>query len=68
MARTYESLHSSLFSGTSLKSRNVKTSRKKELIEHLQQAGAFTAKHAATYIAQILNISRATVYNYLSDH
>ncbi|HHF7344127.1 TPA: PAS domain-containing protein [Legionella feeleii] len=46
----------------------LKRQEKKELIEHLRQVGAFTAKHAATYIAQILHISRATVYNYLSDH
>ena len=40
---------------------------KKELIDHLQQIGAFTAKNAATYIAQILNISRASVYGYLKE-
>lgn len=39
---------------------------KKELIEHLYQVGAFTAKNAATYIAQIIGVSRATIYNYLS--
>ncbi len=40
---------------------------KKELIEHLHKNGAFTAKNAALYIAQIIGVSRATIYNYLSD-
>ncbi|MBS0351607.1 MAG: PAS domain-containing protein [Proteobacteria bacterium] len=38
---------------------------KKFLIEHLNKIGAFTGKNAAAYVAQILGISRATVYNYL---
>lgn len=40
---------------------------KKDLIVHLYQAGAFSAKNSAQYIAQILKVSRATVYNYLAD-
>lgn len=40
---------------------------KKTLIEHLQKIGAFTAKNAALYIAQVLGVSRATIYNYLSN-
>lgn len=40
---------------------------KKELIEHLHRTGAFTAKNAALYIAQVIGVSRATIYNYLSD-
>lgn len=40
---------------------------KKELIEHLHKIGAFTAKNAALYIAQVLGVSRATIYNYLSN-
>ncbi len=40
---------------------------KKELIEHLHKIGAFTGKNAALYIAQIIGVSRATIYNYLSD-
>lgn len=39
---------------------------KKLLIEHLQEIGAFTGKNAAHYIAQIIGVSRATVYNYLN--
>lgn len=38
---------------------------KKYLIEHLNKVGAFTGKNAAAYVAQIIGISRATVYNYL---
>ena len=41
---------------------------KKNLIEHLQNIGAFTGKNSAKYIAQIIKVSRATVYNYLSEH
>lgn len=40
---------------------------KKKLIEHLYKVGAFTGKNAARYIAQIIKVSRATVYNYLAD-
>ena len=45
---------------------SLNRSEKKELIEHLHHIGAFTAKNAALYIAQILGVSRATIYNYLS--
>lgn len=40
-------------------------SEKKEIIQHLNEMGAFTGKNAAKYIAQLLKVSRATVYNYL---
>lgn len=39
--------------------------QKKELIGLLEAEGAFEGKNAATYIARVLNVSRATVYNYL---
>jgi D-arginine utilization repressor len=42
-------------------------SEKKELIEHLNKTGAFSAKNAALYIAQIIGVSRATIYNYLAS-
>jgi predicted transcriptional regulator YheO len=42
--------------------------KKKRLIEHLHNVGAFTGKNSARYIAQIIKVSRATVYNYLSKH
>lgn len=41
---------------------------KRNLIEHLYNVGAFIGKNSARYIAQIIKISRATVYNYLSKH
>lgn len=41
--------------------------QKKHLVERLHQEGAFAGKNAATYIAQVLKISRATVYNYLNE-
>lgn len=41
--------------------------QKKNLVLSLKKEGAFSVKHAASYIAEILSISRATVYNYLKD-
>ncbi len=41
---------------------------KKNLIEHLYNIGAFNGKNSAKYVAQIIKISRATVYNYLNEH
>lgn len=38
---------------------------KKKIVQHLNELGAFTGRNAAHYIAQLLKISRATVYNYL---
>lgn len=38
---------------------------KQELVVLLEGDGAFNSKNAATYIGRVLNISRATVYNYL---
>ena len=38
---------------------------KKELVRALYKNGAFGAKNAANYIADILSLSRATIYNYL---
>lgn len=39
--------------------------QKKSLIEELSKEGVFFFKNAAPYIAQKLDISRATIYNYL---
>lgn len=39
--------------------------KKRELINALHQEGAFKAKHAAAYVADVLDLSRATIYNYL---
>jgi D-arginine utilization repressor len=40
---------------------------KKKLLLALQQEGAFDTKNAASYVADVLQISRATVYNYLKE-
>lgn len=39
---------------------------KKELILDLQNKGAFNAKNSKEYVAKILKLSRATLYNYLN--
>lgn len=39
--------------------------KKRELVNVLYQEGAFKAKHAASYVAEVLDLSRATIYNYL---
>lgn len=46
---------------------SLNRTEKKDLIEHLHKIGAFTGKNAAFYIAQVIGVSRATIYNYLSD-
>ncbi|MBS0288094.1 MAG: PAS domain-containing protein [Proteobacteria bacterium] len=38
-----------------------------QLVQALKTLGAFKGKNATNYIARILNVSRATVYNYLKD-
>lgn len=50
-----------------LKLESLNRTEKQKLIEHLLKIGAFTAKNAALYIAQVIGVSRATIYNYLSD-
>jgi predicted transcriptional regulator YheO len=40
---------------------------KRKLILKLYEEGAFRGKNAASYIGKILNLSRATIYNYLSE-
>jgi predicted transcriptional regulator YheO len=42
-------------------------SQKKKLVKHLFDCGAFREKGAADYIADILNLGRATVFNYLKE-
>ena len=39
--------------------------QKKELVQQLYQKGIFNFKNAAPFIAQKLNTSRATIYNYI---
>lgn len=38
-----------------------------QLVQALKAHGAFKGKNATNYIARILNVSRATVYNYLKE-
>lgn len=40
---------------------------RRELVEALYHHGAFRGKNAAGYVAKILGIGRATVYNYLKN-
>lgn len=51
--------------GLSLKSLN--RHEKQNLILALRKEGAFETKNGAIYIAEVLQISRATVYNYLKE-
>ncbi len=39
--------------------------QKQELVRELAGIGAFSGKHAAAYVSRILQMGRATVYNYL---
>ena len=48
---------------TSLKA--LSKDKKRELIRALRLEGAFNAKNAASYVADVLDLSRATIYNYL---
>lgn len=41
---------------------------KKNLVFALRSKGAFNTKNAAAYIAQILKVSRASIYGYLKEH
>lgn len=49
--------------GTTLKLLNKE--KKKALVLALHKKGAFKAKNAAHYVADVLDLSRATIYNYL---
>jgi predicted transcriptional regulator YheO len=45
--------------------KTITKEQKQTLVRILHREGAFEAKHAAAYAADILGISRATIYNYL---
>lgn len=51
--------------GTSLKA--LSKEKKRELVCTLHREGAFKAKNAASYVADVLELSRATIYNYLRN-
>ncbi|MBU0882063.1 MAG: helix-turn-helix domain-containing protein, partial [Gammaproteobacteria bacterium] len=40
---------------------------KRELVEALHAEGAFKGKSAANYVANVLNMGRATVYKHLKE-
>jgi len=50
-----------------LRLESLDRAEKKKLLLALHAEGAFDTKNAASYIADVLQISRATVYNYLKD-
>lgn len=39
--------------------------KKRDLVKSLHKKGAFKAKNGAAYVADVLDLSRATIYNYL---
>jgi predicted transcriptional regulator YheO len=67
----YEKINSFVSNWCSKNSYNINNltkSQKAKLINDMQTNGGFKQKNAAEYTARILNISRATVYNYLRDY
>ena len=50
-----------------LRLESLDRTEKKKLLLALYKEGAFGTKNAASYIAEVLQISRATVYNYLKE-
>jgi len=47
--------------------KNLSKTKKQELVRSLHREGAFKAKNGAAYVADVLDLSRATVYNYLRN-
>lgn len=47
--------------------KKLTTHEKRQLVLQLHREGAFRAKHAASHVGLVLNLSRATVYKYLSE-
>ena len=50
-----------------LRLESLNKAEKQKLLFALHKEGAFETKNAASYIADVLQISRATVYNYLKE-
>jgi len=46
---------------------HLSSMNKKNLVRHLYTVGAFKEKNAADYIAKILKLGRATVFNYIKE-
>lgn len=51
----------------SLSLNHLNKKQKQELVQHLYHKGLFNFKNAAPYMAQLLGISRASVYNYIKQ-
>lgn len=51
-----------------LRLESLDKAEKRKLLLALEKEGAFDTKNAASYIADVLQISRATVYNYLKEN
>lgn len=47
--------------------KSIDKEEKRKILIELWKEGAFETKNAASYVADVLQISRATVYNYLKD-
>jgi predicted transcriptional regulator YheO len=65
-----EQLHVSIHDFIHKKNWNFNTlssKQKKELAHHLFIHNAFNQKNAADYVAKILNVGRATIFNYLKE-
>lgn len=58
---------SSYLKQRALRLESISKYEKKKLLMALHCEGAFNTKNAASYVADVLQISRATVYNYLKD-
>ncbi|KTD35699.1 YheO-like PAS domain protein [Legionella nautarum] len=46
---------------------HLNAANKKALVQHLWELGAFNEKKAADYVAKVLKLGRATVFNYLKE-
>jgi predicted transcriptional regulator YheO len=44
---------------------DLERAQKQQLVSELAADGAFGGKHAAAYVSRVLQMSRASVYNYL---
>ncbi|RYA22415.1 hypothetical protein CRU96_13200, partial [Malaciobacter halophilus] len=47
--------------------KNLKIKEKKELILYLNSEGIFSIRNVISYLCDILNISRATIYKWLKE-
>lgn len=65
-----EKVHRSLYQWLSehhLKIESLTNAQKKRVVQEMHAQGAFHEKRAADYIASILGLSRASVFNYLRE-